>query len=495
MCYARSGACQRKIWAMTLMVFMATISGMASGMNDNATSSHQFTNRLIGEDSAYLLQHAHNPVDWYPWGDEAFAVAARDNKPVFLSIGYSTCHWCHVMEVESFDNEDIAALLNEHFISIKVDREQRPDLDEIYMTAVQMFSGRGGWPMSSFLTPEGQPFFGATYFPPDQFTALLHRVASLWQAQEQELRATAAEVTGNVDRYLTAVTAAAELDQALVDSAVAQLIGGYDSAHGGFTQAPKFPNETLLLFLLDQLKRHPSEQVMKPVRHTLDRMAQGGLYDQVGGGFHRYSTDSQWLAPHFEKMLYNQALLSQVYSDAYLLTASAYYKNIVVETLDYVLRDMTAANGAFYSATDADSEGEEGLFFLWTRDELRRVLSESDFVLVEELYGITAAGNFEGRNILHLSRVPAQYGSAADTPWQSRLSDIKRQLYAARERRIPPLLDTKVITAWNVDDLGPVLEHSDTDFRRRPPTLHQIHIPHRPGVVFRPLPQPGPKGL
>jgi uncharacterized protein YyaL (SSP411 family) len=303
--------------------------------------------------------------------------------------------------------------------------------------------------MSSFLTPQGQPFFGATYFPPEQFTALLHRVASLWQTQEQVLRSTAAEVTGKVDEYMTAVTAAARLDQALLDSAVVQLTGGYDRAHGGFSPAPKFPNETLLLFLLDQLKRHPSEQLMKPVRHTLDRMAQGGLYDQVGGGFHRYSTDGQWLAPHFEKMLYNQALLSRVYSDAYLLTANTYYKNIVVETLDYVLRDMTAPNGAFYSATDADSEGQEGLFFLWTREELRRVLAEPDFALVDELYEITAAGNFEGRIILHLPQLPAQYGSTADPPWLSQLSNIKRQLYAERERRIHPLLDTKVITAWN----------------------------------------------
>jgi uncharacterized protein YyaL (SSP411 family) len=449
LCFARPSDCRLKIQAVALIVFMATISEMVSAMNDNAASSHKFTNRLIGEDSAYLQQHAHNPVNWYPWGDEAFAVAVRDNKPVFLSIGYSTCHWCHVMEAESFENEEIAALLNEHFISIKVDREQRPDLDEIYMTAVQIFSGRGGWPMSSFLTPEGQPFFGATYFPPDQFTALLHRVASLWKTREQQLRATAAEVTANVDQYMTVVTAAAQLDQALLDSATAQLIGGYDGIDGGFTEAPKFPNETLLLFLLDQLKRHPSEQLMKPVLHTLNRMAQGGLYDQVGGGFHRYSTDPQWLVPHFEKMLYNQALLSQVYSDAYLLTANTYYKNILVETLDYVLRDMTAAGGAFYSATDADSEGEEGLFFLWTRDELQQVLSDPDFALVEELYEITPAGNFEGRNLLHLPRLPAQYTSFADAPWRAHLSDIKRQLHAARERRIHPLLDTKVITAWN----------------------------------------------
>ena len=443
------GAHWHSIQVIALLVLMAAISGMANGMTDDTTSSHRFTNRLVGEDSAYLLQHAHNPVNWYPWGDEAFAAATRENKPIFLSIGYSTCHWCHVMEKESFEDEDIAALMNESFISIKVDREQRPDIDEIYMTAVQMFSGRGGWPMSSFLTPEGQPFFGASYFPPDQFAALLQRVASLWQTQEQQLRHTAVQITREVDRYLTLVTKAEELDQVILNDAVAQILGGYDRINGGFSAAPKFPNETLLLFLLDQQKRHYSGRIEKPLLHTLDRMAQGGIYDQVGGGFHRYSTDQQWLVPHFEKMLYNQALLSRAYSDAYLLTNNAYYKTIVVETLDYVLSDMTVAGGAFYSATDADSEGEEGRFFLWTRKELRTLLSPSDFALIDELYPISEAGNFEGRNILHIPELPAAHLTPDGGPWRSRLKAIKGQLNEVRDQRVRPLLDTKVIAAWN----------------------------------------------
>ena len=418
--------------------------------------SPKYINRLIREDSPYLLQHAHNPVNWYAWGDEAFAVARKANKPLFLSIGYSTCHWCHVMEVESFDNEAVAELLNRFFISIKVDREQRPDLDEIYMMGVQLTTGRGGWPMSSFLTPDGKPFFGGTYFSAEQFKELLTRVSSAWLEQEQAILKQADGIAKKVDQYLSSSVEAATLDHGLLSQWLQQMLSQYDNINGGFSAAPKFPNETNLLFLLDQSKH--SEQVDRNLRqaisHTLDSMAQGGIYDQVAGGFHRYSTDDEWLVPHFEKMLYNQALLGQVYAQSYFLTANHFHLQIARETFDYVLRDMTAPSGGFYSATDADSEGQEGTFFLWDQQQLKKLLSTEDYQFIESLYGISADGNFEGRNILYLPKIPKIYASGSTKPtklkqWQGRLEAIKHQLYLEREKRIHPFKDKKIITAWN----------------------------------------------
>jgi len=322
--------------------------------------SPHYTNRLILEDSPYLVQHAHNPVDWFPWGEEAFAKAKRENKPIFLSIGYSTCHWCHVMERESFENRTIAKILNEHFIAIKVDRELLPDVDETYMTAVMMINGSGGWPMSSFLTPEGKPFYGATYFPPDKFRSLLEQVDELWRTKQPGLIEQADKVAEAVANYSRNKQAAGSLSKEASKRAVSQALKMHDTAKGGFSPAPKFPNENILLFLLGQAERNNNSAVLAAVQKTLDSMAQGGIYDQVAGGFSRYSVDSDWLVPHFEKMLYNQAHLSRAYLSAWRLTGDPGYRRIVTQTLDYVLRDMADANGGFYSATDADSEGKRG---------------------------------------------------------------------------------------------------------------------------------------
>lgn len=417
----------------------------------NSDGSPRYINRLIDEDSPYLMQHAHNPVDWHAWGDEAFEKAKAENKPIFLSIGYSTCHWCHVMARESFDSEEIAEILNKYFVSIKVDREQQPDVDEIYMTGVQIVSGRGGWPMSSFITPEGKPFFGATYFPPQQFMQLLQRVNNIWQKDEARLREDADKISQQIDKLLR-LSQKSELSENAIESAVRMALKNYDAKHGGFSSAPKFPNESTLLFLLDQWRREDIGTLPDAIRHTLQEMASGGIYDQVGGGFHRYSTDTQWLVPHFEKMLYNQAMLSRVYGEAYQLTGEHYFSTISRETLDYVLRDMRDENGCFYSATDADSEGEEGVFFVWTPKQLLDALGEKDALWVMALYGVTEQGNFEDANILHLSQNYSQFAKKRNETIESvgkRLSEIKQKLYIEREKKVHPLRDEKIITAWN----------------------------------------------
>lgn len=415
-----------------------------------------YTNRLILEDSPYLLQHAHNPVNWYPWGPEAFAAAKRENKPVFLSIGYSTCHWCHVMELESFEDEAVAEYLNSHFIAIKVDRERRPDIDIIYLTAVQYISGRGGWPMSSFLTSEGKTFFGGTYYPRDPFMDLLQRVVGLWHQDQPGILAQADKITEQVQRYLDRAQTAGELARAAPGLAVSQLRERHDQVQngpggGGFSPAPKFPHEPGYLFLIDYARRHADEGLTGLIRFDLSAMAQGGIHDQVGGGFHRYSTDNDWLVPHFEKMLYNQAQLSRVYLQAASLTGAVEYQRVARQTLDYVLRDMQAPGGGFYSATDADSEGQEGRFFLWTQEQVRAVLSKPDADLAIELFNIGAGGNFAGANILRLSaplskRVAS--GPAGDEFLQQ-VDRIRAALYAVREQRIHPGRDEKIVTAWN----------------------------------------------
>ena len=410
-----------------------------------------YTNRLILQDSPYLLQHAHNPVDWYPWGPEAFAKAKRENKPVFLSIGYSTCHWCHVMERESFENEAVAEYLNRHFVAIKVDRERRPDIDKIYMTAVQIISGRGGWPMSSFLSVEGKTFFGGTYFPRDRFMKLLQRVVSVWNDDHPGILADADRISSQVQRYIDRARTAGELASAAPAMAVAQLLQRHDEARGGFSPAPKFPNEQNYLFLIDHARRNADQALTRLIRFDLNTMAQGGIYDQVGGGFHRYSPDNDWLVPHFEKMLYNQAQLSRVYLQAASLTGEAAFNRVAGQTLDYVLRDMQAPGGGFYSATDADSEGREGRFFLWTRAQIRAVLSKPDADLAIGLFDVSEAGNFEGSNILHL---PAPL-SGHHRPGQSyseflqSVDRIRLELYSAREQRVHPGRDDKIVTAWN----------------------------------------------
>jgi uncharacterized protein YyaL (SSP411 family) len=410
-----------------------------------------YTNRLILESSPYLLQHAHNPVDWYPWGEEAFEAAARTDKPIFLSIGYSTCHWCHVMEEESFDDPTVAAALNASFIAIKVDREQRPDLDDIYMTAVQLMGRRGGWPMSSFLTSEGRPFFGGTYYPPDRFLELLAAVDRAW-VDERDSLVTTAERLAEAVRDLTSLREqGAEVDDQVLDRAAAALVERHDRELGGFGAAPKFPHEAELLFLADRALRTGDDDLISVVEHSLDAMARGGLHDQVGGGFHRYSTDAQWLVPHFEKMLYNQAQMVRAYLAGYRLTGRGYFERVARHTLAYVLREMTSPEGTFYSATDADSEGEEGSYFVWTPAEMQQVLGD-DASLAAEVFGVSEDGNFEGRSILFLPKPFDEVARLHDMPLESLLDRVdgwRESLRAARADRVAPLRDEKILTAWN----------------------------------------------
>jgi len=411
-----------------------------------------YTNRLILEDSPYLIQHAHNPVDWYPWGAEAFALAKRENKPIFLSIGYSTCHWCHVMERESFEDPVIASLLNQHFIAIKVDRERRPDIDKTYMQAVTMISGSGGWPMSSFLTPDGSPFHGGTYFPPRVFGDLLQRVRHAWLNQQTQLVELSSKVADALAKQNNRQATAEKISTSAVSNAVNQALYRFDELQGGFGQAPKFPQEPLLFLLLSESERRNDTDALAALETTLDAMASGGIYDQIGGGFHRYATDNAWLVPHFEKMLYNQAHLGRVYLRAWRLTGNPFYQRIARQTLNYVLRDMTSADGAFYSATDADSEGEEGVFFLWTPAQVRQSLSPQDAELAIDIFGITENGNFEGNNILHLSATLEDLAEQQDISLEKLTTSIDRirnQLYQTREKREHPLRDDKILTAWN----------------------------------------------
>jgi uncharacterized protein YyaL (SSP411 family) len=423
-----------------------------------------YINRLILEDSPYLLQHAHNPVDWYAWGEAAFARAKQEDKPVFLSIGYSTCHWCHVMERESFENPEIAKFLNQHFISIKVDRESHPDVDDVYMTAVLLMNGHGGWPMSSFLTPEGRPFLSGTYYPPNRFVSILQQIRQLWLEQRAVVLAQAAHVAKAVEESNQRQGQVKALDPEIVSKATRQVLSGFDELQGGFSQAPKFPHEPLLYLLLNQAERRRDQAALQALDVTLDAMARGGVYDQVAGGFHRYSTDNAWLVPHFEKMLYNQAQLARIYVLAWGLTGREQYRRVATQTLDYVLREMTAPEGGFYSATDADSEGEEGAFFLWTPAQIRNALTAEDAELAIRLYSVTNSGNFEGRNILHLARDLEDYAREEKIPLptlQQRVDRINRLLREVRERREHPLRDDKILTAWNGMMLSALAQAAD----------------------------------
>jgi len=418
----------------------------------HADGSPMYTNRLVLEDSPYLLQHAHNPVNWYSWGPAAFARARKENKPLFLSIGYSTCHWCHVMERESFEDPAVAQFLNEHFVAIKVDRERRPDIDTIYMTAVQLITGRGGWPMSSFLNLEGQTFFGGTYFPRAQFLDLLQQVESAWQENRQDLDQQAATVASAVAAATRSANSAGKLGADVVRRAIHNLQQSHDEQRGGFGPAPKFPNESLYLLLLDEALRTNDDISRNIIRFDLRTMARGGIYDQVGGGFHRYSTDDAWLVPHFEKMLYNQAQLARVYTEAWRLTGDGGFARIAHQILDYVLRDMTAAAGGFYSATDADSAGGEGRYYLWTPAQIHAALAADDASLIIGFYGVTDSGNFEGTNILYRPVPLADFAKQRDMTVSELLSRIEKSratLYSSRSQRIHPDRDEKIVTAWN----------------------------------------------
>jgi uncharacterized protein YyaL (SSP411 family) len=421
------------------------------------------TNALARETSPYLLQHAHNPVNWYPWGREAFELAKKEDKPVFLSVGYSACHWCHVMEHESFENDDVAALLNDNFVAIKVDREERPDVDDIYMTAVQLLTRRGGWPMSVFLTPDGKPFFGGTYFPREDrfgragFKTVLRSIAENWKAKRAEVLDDAAELTKAVRAALTErrIEPRGKLDDALLDDAVAGLHADFDPIQGGFSDAPKFPPNSVLPLLLKLQTRTtaPDRRVHAMLERTLDAMALGGIHDHLGGGFHRYSTDERWLLPHFEKMLYDNALLAASYAEASVVLRRPDYARVARGAYEWVLREMTAPGGAFYSALDADSEGEEGKYYVWTQREIADALG-SDAAAFCRLFNVRAEGNFveeasaraTGRNVLHLTSPLA----AVAAPESRRDVDAwKAKLFTARQRRVRPGLDDKILTAWN----------------------------------------------
>lgn len=428
-------------------------------------SEKPFTNRLIDESSPYLLQHAHNPVDWYPWGDEAFERAKAENKPVLISIGYSACHWCHVMEHESFEDEATAAVMNENFVNIKVDMEERPDVDQIYMNFVQLTTGRGGWPMNVFLTPDKRPFFGGTYFPPvsrynmPSWTQILASIADAFRDKRDELEHSANDIVGELRRLSIVEATATGLSTDMLDSAFSSYLRTFDTVNGGFGGAPKFPQAMSLEFLLRHFKRTGEERALAMVTQTLDKMAAGGIYDQLGGGFHRYTVDAIWLVPHFEKMLYDNAQLIRVYLHAFQLTGNESYKQIAVETLEYVKREMLDESGGFYSTQDADSEGEEGKFFVWTPDEILAVIGEDQGMEFCESYDVTASGNFEGSNILNLrlsAKPPADSNNA-----------LRQRLFDEREKRVKPSRDEKVLTAWNglmlaaFSDAAAVLESDD----------------------------------
>lgn len=411
-------------------------------------SEHKYTNKLIQQKSPYLLQHAHNPVDWYPWGPEAFSRAVGEDKPIFLSVGYSTCHWCHVMERESFEDEDVARLLNKYFICIKVDREERPDIDSIYMSVCQSLTGHGGWPLTVFLTPDRHPFFAGTYYPKEDsrgmmgLMTLLQTVHDAWLNRRETLLDSAREILSY--QKTEAGSSEGNIDEDVIHAAFSQLKYSFDSMYGGFGRAPKFPTPHNLLFLLRYWYNYGEPYALEIVEKTLASMKCGGIFDHIGFGFSRYSTDNKWLVPHFEKMLYDNALLALAYGEAFNATGKAQYSETAVQILEYVLRDMTSPEGGFYSAEDADSEGVEGKFYLWSVNEVRDVLGASDADKYCGLYNITDRGNFEGMNIPNLIE-------AGEIPPDKRelVKKCRQKLFAHREKRIHPFKDDKILTAWN----------------------------------------------
>ncbi len=417
-----------------------------------------FTNRLAKETSPYLLQHAHNPVDWYPWGEEAFAKAKAENKPILLSVGYSACHWCHVMEHESFEDEKIASLMNDLFVNIKVDREERPDVDEIYMHAVQMLTGRGGWPMTMFLTPDAEPFYGGTYFPPvdrhnlPAFPRVLLGVAQAYRDKPDEVAKSTRQILANLEKLSQRQETQRPLQIETVQNAAAQLAENVDHTHGGLGGAPKFPNTAVFSLFLRQLHTNQNSHYLEMTSHTLRKMAEGGVYDHLGGGFHRYSVDEHWLVPHFEKMLYDNALLTRLYLEAYQATQDPFFRGVVEEILAYVEREMLSPEGGFYSTQDADSEGVEGKFFVWDQEQIVEALGEEVGEIVCRYYDVTDVGNFEGHNILHpsleLDQLARLFGREVDEIGQL-IATAKQRLFTIREERIKPGRDEKILTCWN----------------------------------------------
>ena len=420
--------------------------------------SDRIPNRLIEETSPYLLQHAYNPVQWYPWGSEAFEKARKENKPIFLSIGYSACHWCHVMERESFENDEVADILNSKFISIKVDREERPGVDAIYMKAVQMLTGSGGWPLSVFLAPDLKPFFGGTYFPPEDmygrpgFKSLLTQVAKVWEEQSADILKDAGRIAEKLKQSETLPAGSGDLSASALKDAVDGLWAQFDSAWGGFGGAPKFPPSAGIDLLLRHFQRTGNEKILGMATHTLNKMSQGGMYDQLGGGFHRYSVDREWLVPHFEKMLYDNALLSSAYTDAYLVTGNDWYRRIAIEVMDYVLNEMSDDAGGFHSAEDADSEGVEGKYYVWSKGEIDKLLGEVDSKLFCEYFGVSDSGNFEEHNILNVPVAPAEFAEDHKLKQDAllkRIDTMREKLVPERTKRIAPGRDDKVLVSWN----------------------------------------------
>ncbi|MCX8117960.1 MAG: thioredoxin domain-containing protein [Desulfobacterota bacterium] len=419
----------------------------------------KYTNRLIHETSPYLLQHAHNPVDWYPWGEEALSRARKEDKPILLSIGYSACHWCHVMEKESFENEAIARIMNEHFINIKVDREERPDLDELYMNALQALTGSGGWPMTVFLTPQLVPFHAGTYFPPEDrmgmpgFPRVLLTVANYYRTHRGEVSGMERQMEQVLQQIVKIEPSKSDPDPHLLAKAFEAIEGQFDPVNGGFGRAPKFPNSMALSFLLKYWKRNGERKALRIVETTLEKMANGGIYDHLGGGFHRYSVDERWLIPHFEKMLYDNALLSRTYFEAFQATRREGFLRIGEEILDYVLREMKAPEGGFFSTQDADSEGEEGKFYVWTRDEIKAILGREEGTAFCAYYGVTPQGNFEGgRSVLHVSHPLEKVSELYSIPVEELeilLREGRKKLFLEREKRVRPGRDEKVLTSWN----------------------------------------------
>ena len=458
---------------LLLAVSTASLSLLAAEKSKSPTvstnapaSKPKHTNRLAQEKSPYLRQHMHNPVDWYPWGEAAFKKARDEGKPILLSIGYSTCHWCHVMERESFEDEKVGEFLKKHFVAIKLDREERPDVDKIYMTAVQAMGQGGGWPLNVFLTPELKPFYGGTYFPPQpkfgrpSFMQLLGRISELWVEKRKDLEESAGQIAvqlkslGEHEASKDAVLA-----PAVITNALKQLVTGYDPRHGGFGRAPKFPRPSQPAFILRAAVRVGDEAAVKAVLHTCERMAAGGMYDQLGGGFARYSVDEKWLVPHFEKMLYDNAQLLHLYLDAHLVSGEARHADVARDIVRYVLRDMRHPEGGFYSAEDADSEGHEGKFYCWTKDELTKLLTAEEFKVTERYFGITEEGNFEDHS--HPAPLKKQNILSIVDPKLSAVEEkllaaTKQKLFAVQAKRIRPHLDDKILASWNGLMLGAI---------------------------------------
>ena len=442
----------QKILVCLFVLNIVWIASADEAALKNPDGSWKWTNRLIDETSPYLLLHAHNPVDWYPWSDEALERAEKENKLIFLSVGYSTCYWCHVMEREVFSNPEIAKMMNKDFINIKIDREERPDLDEIYMTATQLLTQRGGWPNSVFLTPDLKPFYAGTYFPPTDmpgrpgFPTILDAVQEAWVTREAEVIESANQISDTIEmatsKGFTALTAK-PLNRSLITGALDYLRTTYSHAYGGFGNAPKFPSPANLELLLSEYERAADAALLKMVKHTLDMMAYGGMYDQIGGGFHRYAVDAKWLVPHFEKMLYDNAQLAKVYLRAYQLTQEPRYQRIAEEIFGFVFREMTAPEGGFYSALDAETDAEEGKYYVWTADEIQKILGKKAAKRFGDVYGVQKGPNFEGKNILYVPE-----GTAAENTLKSVESE-REKLLAARGKREYPLLDTKIIVNWN----------------------------------------------